>query len=469
MYSLIMEGVADANGNMPVWIGTTVSSTWTQVGTSAVWKSTLSANTSLDNVIEHTNSDVNGDLTPGAGNQQTLIERSLPSDLQEGEMTYQFSSDEFENDLDGMSSDAAFAQVPNAPANTGWTGVNTSNTYDFGDSQPGYLDFGSTGAGSAANSVFWASTWVWVPPQCSTWTWQNPMTFTEPTGNYTYGPFRASRNPSEDSSNQYNKDRIWVNGQMVPAAIFSTGTDNTSLEPHSYPWYGDNEWGSDTAADEIEYMNLQQGWNHLVFQFDTSSTASGTTGNYNKFRNDELAFKFGLNSAFFNGGTGLISQATVPADLSQAPTTGTPEPYISQYSVLSTSMASIATPFTSANGYSTSFDPAVYVRLRNGEAATAASVVIQTIGGNLPSGAFFQLRGLDCLAQEVGSHPGRLAGGLHRPGRLRHEWLLGRAELSRGHQRYSRSGKGRAQRAAPGAQQRDQRLHAGFLSYGVDE
>ena len=71
-----------------------------------------------------------------------------------------------------------------------------------------------------------------------------------------------------------------MNGQMIPADIFSTATDNESLDPHSYPWAGDNVWGSLTAADGIQELNLLQGWNHLVFQFDTSDTASAN----NKFQ-----------------------------------------------------------------------------------------------------------------------------------------------------------------------------------------
>ena len=391
LYPMVLEGVPDANGNLPVWINAaSFVNGWTQVGTSPVWKSTFNPYTWLGNVVEHTNSDVDGDLTPGTGNQQTLIESSLPNDLQEGQFTYQFSSDEFENNLHGMLSDAGFAQMPDAglPSDAAWIPVDT--TAVAGD--PGYLDFGSTGAGSAADCVYWASTWVWVPPGSSDWNWQDPATLSEATGNYTYGPFRISQNPSQDCSDQYNKDRIWVNGQMIPAAIFSTASDNESLDPHSYPWYGDNACYSSTATDEIECLNLQQGWNHLVFQFDTSSTASAE----NMFQNEELAFKFGLNAGFFDGGTGLISSATAPANLSQAPTTGTPEPYISQYSVLSTSATSIATPLTNET-----FDPAVYVRLRNGEAPAGASMAMAS--GALNSGAFIQVRGLDFLEGGVGA------------------------------------------------------------------
>ena len=74
---LILEGVPDASGNLPVWGDFTQITGWQQVtGTSGVYKSALSVNPSLylENVVEHTNSIVNGDLTPGSGNQQTLIE-----------------------------------------------------------------------------------------------------------------------------------------------------------------------------------------------------------------------------------------------------------------------------------------------------------------------------------------------------------------------------------------------------------
>ena len=296
-HPLIFEGVADANGNLPTWgYNTPLANGWTPVaGTTDVYKSALSANTWLQgNVVEHANSDVSGDLTPGTGNQQTLVQASLPSALQEGQATYQFSSDEFENNLYGMSSQSAYAQLPDEglPANANWT---TANTVSVGG-DPGYLDFGSTGAGAAANSVYWASTWVWVPPADGNFNWQDPVTLTEPVNNFTYGPFRTSWNPSEDIGNQYNKDRIWVNGQLIPAAIFSTAADNTSLDPHSFPWYGDNlaALGGATAADDIEFLNLQEGWNHLVFQFDTTCTSQSG----NKFYSDELAFKFAPNLDF---------------------------------------------------------------------------------------------------------------------------------------------------------------------------
>ena len=123
---LILEGVPDANGNMPVWnTATSFANGWTPVaGASNVWESKLNSNTWFGGlVVEHTNSDVDGDLTPGNGNQQTLIDRTLPSNLQQGEVTYQFASDEFENNLHGMASQTTAAQMPdqNLPSNAVWT------------------------------------------------------------------------------------------------------------------------------------------------------------------------------------------------------------------------------------------------------------------------------------------------------------------------------------------------------------
>ena len=350
-------------------------------------------------MIEHTNSDVNGDLTPGTGNQQTLIQRSLPGNLQEGEMTYQFSSNQFENNLNGMSAQSAYAQMPSAglPSNATWTQVNTANTNDNGpngngDTSGGYLDLGSTGAGAAANSVYWASTWVWIPPW-SPFNWQAPKTLNEPWANYTYGPFRVSQNPSQNSSSQYNKDRIWVNGQLIPAAIFSTASDLEVNETHSFPYFGNNfsGEGNSLATDDLENLNLQEGWNHLVFQFDTSSTGQSI----NTFHNQELAFKFGINSQFYTTGSGVISQATEPTNLSQAPTTGTPQQFISQYSVLTTSNTPgvIVAPFTGET-----FHADVYARLRNGENPSGASMAMYQISQSpLNTGAYTAIRGLDFL------------------------------------------------------------------------
>ena len=76
---------------------------------------------------------------------------------------------------------------------------------------------------------------------------------------------------------------------------------------------------------------------------------------------------------------------------------GTPEAYISQYSVLTTSttLGVIVAPFTGDT-----YDPAIYVRLRNGENPSGASVAMlqsNTYQPVLNAGAFTQVRGLDFL------------------------------------------------------------------------
>ena len=65
--------------------------------------------------------------------------------------------------------------------------------------------------------------------------------------------------------------------------------------------------------------------------------------------------------------------------------------------MLSTTPGAIATPFANE-----AFDPAVYVRLRNGENPAGASMGMNQLpGGPLCTGAFTQVRGLDFLGAGV--------------------------------------------------------------------
>ncbi|MBM4049249.1 MAG: DUF1565 domain-containing protein, partial [Planctomycetes bacterium] len=159
-----LEGVRDKDGSMPVIAGNDVfpPNAWKPVdGLPGVYRADLF--TKLPGTVS-----VNG---------RTLIERSLPSELKEGECCLNRASKEFLNlRLDGAVKPREGAEQFGKT----WRVVKAD--------AEGFLDLG------AGNSVFWASTHVWVEPKKRQGVAWHPE-FPEPiTGRVAVGgEFRAAR------------------------------------------------------------------------------------------------------------------------------------------------------------------------------------------------------------------------------------------------------------------------------------
>ncbi len=104
---------------------------------------------------------------------------------------------------------------------------------------------------------------------------------------------------------QVNKYRVWVNGVLFPSVIYSTVDDFQLLLPHPSRNYG--------FSDVWENFRLDEGWNHLLFQLDTTMKPKSTR------------FRFGVPK----GVEGVVSSADPPADHGK-PSTDALQPYVAE-------------------------------------------------------------------------------------------------------------------------------------------
>ena len=352
---LIFEGVRDGSGNMPTISGATVfaNNSWTFVNT--LGDVNVSGNNIYRATIPLTTGDWGGTpqlrIGPIAANNQTLVQRSNPAYLSPGETAYNYGSTQFLN-MYGMTQNSALTAVPS----TGQTATAVNADAD------GYLNFSAFGG--TPNEVVWVDTWVWVPQHTGCGYLQNGME----TGanNFTYGPFRAAPLTDQPVDDQANPYRLWINGQAAGQVYNSAGDYEQNLPHPDARGYNPFSSNSNPIEDTWNSLTLNIGWNHLVFQFDTSVAArygpsgSNTAQSLNGYHTElpyweqALNFKFTFDSNTFNGG-GVICQAAQPANLNQAPT-GTATSYISAYNVLGAFAAATA-------------DNGVYVRLTNSQSA----------------------------------------------------------------------------------------------------
>jgi hypothetical protein len=176
--------------------------------------------------------------------------------------------------------------------------------------EDGFFDLGKAYGEQARNAVFWASTHVWVEPKKKEGVVWSPN-FPEPvTGRVAVdGEFRAARMSGAGLTAQCNKYRVWCNGRLLPSVIYSTEQDFQLDLPHPHRNYG--------FSDSWDNFRLQEGWNRLVFQFDTTS------------RPDKTRFKFGVPK----GIPAYVTSATEPPERAK-PTDSPPKAFIAEYVVL---------------------------------------------------------------------------------------------------------------------------------------
>ncbi|RMD76974.1 MAG: DUF1565 domain-containing protein, partial [Lentisphaerae bacterium] len=154
--------------------------------------------------------------------------------------------------------------------------------------------------------VFYASTWVWMPPKKRKEGVVWDPRFPEPiTGRVACGgPFRTYRMTGVKISGQANLMRVWLNGVLMPGP-FTPGF------PRAESNYGHSE--------QWQHFRLREGWNHLFFQFDTS------------LRDKNKIIRFRMRPP--QGVAGLISQADKPGDMKAPPANGKVLPYIAAWKI----------------------------------------------------------------------------------------------------------------------------------------
>ncbi len=188
----------------------------------------------------------------------------------------------------------------------------------------GFLDLSKLPGGAAPNSVYYACAYVWVEPKKISEKW-DPR-FPQPVTRRVDAPgdFRAGRQTGSSLKSQLNFYRVWCNGERIPSAVFITPAARP-IPPRPTRNYG-------RGGDRIEDFPLRQGWNRLLFQFDTTR------------RPKRVRFKLLAPKGI---GT-FVSSASPPASAGARPA-GRPAAYVSEYLLLG--------PFRSEP------DEAVYVRL----------------------------------------------------------------------------------------------------------
>ncbi len=328
-----LEGVPDDAGALPVISGNDLfgSNAWKPVmGVGGVWRAELFTNTE--------------GTVSAAG--RTLVERSLPGELKRGEFccnrgSREYARPSFNGELDGAPGGATDGHA--------WQRI-------VADEQ-GFLDLGAPFGERARRAVIWASTWVWVPPlkrQNVVWDPRYPQPVTGQVD--CAGEFRAARMGGSNLSAQVNPYRVWVNGERLPAVVYSRQEAMELDRPHPHRQYG--------FTDRWENFTLREGWNHLVFQFDTTC------------RPDKLKFRFGAP----RGLPPLTCSATKPAALDRA--TGPGTAWLSELMVLAP--------------YPATPDRAVYVHLPDGGDPNRVAVDLGARGTLLSVQAdHVQVRGLE--------------------------------------------------------------------------
>lgn len=185
-----------------------------------------------------------------------LIERSLPSELGPGEYASNRASREFlQFNVDPKSR----PKEGDTFADRTWRRVGLDND--------GFLNMNGLDFDAARNAIYWVTTNVWIQPK-------NPATFDPakaasiPGDLLIDGEFRSYRSTGTRINDQSNKNRIWVNGELLPAMVYSTAAKNEIFLPHPHRNAG--------VFEEWFHFPFKEGWNQLMFQLDTTIRPDAT-------------------------------------------------------------------------------------------------------------------------------------------------------------------------------------------------
>lgn len=302
-----IEGIRGASGAMPVITGNDPfpAGVWSEFeGMRGVYAAAAFA-------------DLAGSLTDDG---VALIARSAPWELQPGEYVV-------------TSGDEAYV----APRFDGNVAAREGSLHTFGASRymwekkladsGGFVDLGSEFGEEFEGGVFWGSAWVHVdrPDEISDYDWYNSFGFDLQIS----GPFRAVGMSGVPLAEQPYRYRVWLDGELLDANVYATVDSGEAGVPH--PELGRGDYG-----ETWHNVVMREGWHHLVFQWDTTSAATGTE--------DVPVFRFAIPDLVGKA----ITVAAEPDRKWRGPD-GTPQNYLAEYMVLG--------PVPSE------YEPTVFVRL----------------------------------------------------------------------------------------------------------
>ncbi|MCP4966916.1 MAG: hypothetical protein GY926_17010 [bacterium] len=338
---IVIQGIRGASGAMPVITGNDSfpANAWTPVeGLSGVYQA--KAFTDFDNSLSL------------SGNE--LVARSAPWDLAPGEYVV-----------------ANGSEASSSPRFNGDVSAREGSLNTFGSSQyiweakqadsGGFVDLGSDFDDEFAGGIFWGSAWVYIeqPRTVSAYDWYNTYKFDLQVS----GPFRAGGISGAPLAEQPYDYRAWLDGELLNGRVFLEAGNDEADQAH--PEIGLGEFG-----EAWHSVVMDEGWHHLVFQWDTTS-APGS-------ERETPLFRFGIPEIAGDA----LTTATEPFNKRRGPD-GTAQNYVSEYMVLG------PVPAT--------YQPTVYVRMPDDADPATAELDIAARSGPVVSilGDFVELHGFD--------------------------------------------------------------------------
>jgi hypothetical protein len=338
---VVIQGIRGASGAMPVITGNDQfpSDAWAEVeGLRGVYQAP--AFTDFDSSLS-----VSGD---------ELVARSAPWDLAPGEYAVANGSDAFANPrFDG-----------DVRAKEGSLGTFGSSQYIW-EAKPtdggGFVDLGSEFGDDFGGGVYWGSAWVYVerPRSFDTYDWYNTYKFDLQAS----GPFRAGGISGATLAEQPYGYRVWLDGELLNGRVFADSTNDEAELAH--PEIGLGEFGETWHG-----IVMDDGWHHLVFQWDTTSDPDADR--------EVPVFRFGIPEIVEKA----VTTAAEPYNKRRKPE-GTAQNYVSEYMVLG--------PVPATN------EPTVYVRLPDDADPNMVDLDIAARSGPVVSilGDFVEMHGFN--------------------------------------------------------------------------
>lgn len=244
---LRIEGIRGPSGRMPIITGNNLlpASSWVPVsGLSGVYRAPVPAGFTMGTASVNLN-----------GRNLTLVERSYPDALGEGEYAFNRGSHRL---LESIPLDP-MPKAGDSTAGRSWHRV-------VADSE-GYVDLGAHYGSAAANGIIWAVAHVWLDPLDPNVVWdpRYPAPITGKTK--VDGPFRAGRMSGLSREQQVNPYRIWLNGSRLETRLSALDPERYAALPRVTFDYG--------TSDTWNNFQMREGWNTIVLQLDTSQRTSG--------------------------------------------------------------------------------------------------------------------------------------------------------------------------------------------------
>ncbi|MEK7766663.1 MAG: right-handed parallel beta-helix repeat-containing protein, partial [bacterium] len=292
-------------------------------------------------------------------NGTALVERDDPAELAPGEFCFNRGSEEF---LERKADPRRPPREHDAQSAHEWRQASSGTD--------GFLDLAAACGEGARGAVVWASAWIWMEPFVLGAPVDPVAPRPLPGRVETEGEFRAARMNGAGLADQVNPYRVWVNGERLPAYVRSERARMEVDRPHPGRNYG--------FSDEWMNFPLHEGWNHLLFQFDTTVRPAKTRF---KLKVPTLSYQR-RDGSWYDEARPVGSSASPPDDLRRPPA-GPRRPWIAEWLVLG--------PFPSRP------DGGVYVRLSGNASPAGAGLDLAARANALATlaGDFIELRGLE--------------------------------------------------------------------------